>query len=94
VIARSHSFGALDNQRRDLHQSSYRTSRKIRYRPLSEGVFATVKKKADVADQTWLLFVSAFYSFWPPKAAADCKTLSFSASFYKIRLNKNHSKLI
>jgi hypothetical protein len=38
------------------------------------------------------LFVSAFYSFWPPKAAADCQTLSFSASFYKIRLGKNHSK--
>jgi hypothetical protein len=38
------------------------------------------------------LFVSAFRSFWPPKAAADCQTLSFSASFYKIRLDKNHSK--
>jgi hypothetical protein len=23
---------------------------------------------------------------------ADCQTLSFSASFYKIRLDKNHSK--
>jgi hypothetical protein len=40
------------------------------------------------------LFVSAFYSFWPPKAAADCQTLSFSASFYKIRLGKTHSKSI
>jgi hypothetical protein len=30
------------------------------------------------------LFVSASGSFWPPKAAADCQTLSFSASFYKI----------
>jgi hypothetical protein len=38
------------------------------------------------------LFVSAFRSFWPPKAAADCQTLSFLASFYKIRLGKNHSK--
>jgi hypothetical protein len=38
------------------------------------------------------LFVSAFRSFWPPKAAADCQTLSFSANFYKIRLGKNHSK--
>jgi hypothetical protein len=38
------------------------------------------------------LFVSAFRSFWPPKAAADCQTLSFSASFYKIRLGKKHSK--
>jgi hypothetical protein len=37
-------------------------------------------------------FVSAFWSFWPPKAAADCQTLSFSVSFYKIRLGKNHSK--
>jgi hypothetical protein len=26
------------------------------------------------------------------KAAADCQTLSFSVSFYKIRLSKNHSK--
>jgi hypothetical protein len=38
------------------------------------------------------LFVSAFCSFWPPKAVVDCQTLSFSASFYKIRLGKNHSK--
>jgi hypothetical protein len=40
------------------------------------------------------LFVLAFWSFWPPKAAADCQTLSFSVSFYKIRLGKNHSKSI
>jgi hypothetical protein len=39
------------------------------------------------------LFVSASGSFWPPKAAADCQTLSFSASFYKIRWGKNHPKL-
>jgi hypothetical protein len=38
------------------------------------------------------LFVSAFRSFWLPKAAADCQTLSFSVSFYKIRLSKNHLK--
>jgi hypothetical protein len=38
------------------------------------------------------LFVSAFRSLWPPKAAADCQTLSFSDSFYKIHLGKNHSK--
>jgi hypothetical protein len=38
------------------------------------------------------LFVSAFWNFWPPKAAADCQTLNFSVSFYKIRLGKNHSK--
>jgi hypothetical protein len=31
------------------------------------------------------LFVSASGSFWPPKAAADYQTLSFSANFYKIR---------
>jgi hypothetical protein len=37
-------------------------------------------------------FVSAFHSFWPLKAAADCQTLSFSASFYKICLGKNHLK--
>jgi hypothetical protein len=41
----------------------------------------------------WLaLFVSASGSFWPPKAAADCQTLSFSASFYKTRWGKNHPK--
>jgi hypothetical protein len=40
--------------------------------------------------ELWPLFVSAFFSFWPPKAAADCQTLSFSVSFYKIRLGKNH----
>jgi hypothetical protein len=39
------------------------------------------------------LFVWAFRSLWPLKADADCQTLSFSASFYKIRLGKNHSKL-
>jgi hypothetical protein len=38
------------------------------------------------------LFVSASVSFWPPKAAADCQTLSFSASFYKIHLGKNYPK--
>jgi hypothetical protein len=38
------------------------------------------------------LFVSAFHSFWPPKAATDCQTLSFSANFYKIRLDKKYSK--
>jgi hypothetical protein len=38
------------------------------------------------------LFVSASGRFWPPKAAADCQTLSFSASFYKIRWSKNHPK--
>jgi hypothetical protein len=37
-------------------------------------------------------FVSAFGSFWPPKAAADYQTLSFSASFYEIRWGKNHPK--
>jgi hypothetical protein len=40
------------------------------------------------------LFVSASGSFWPPKAAANCQTLSFSASFYKIRLGKNNPKSI
>jgi hypothetical protein len=38
------------------------------------------------------LFVSASGSFWPPKAVADCQTLSFSASFYKIRWGKNYPK--
>jgi hypothetical protein len=33
-----------------------------------------------------------FRSFWLPKAVTDYQTLSFSASFYKIRLDKNHSK--
>jgi hypothetical protein len=51
----------------------------------------TTEKNSSGALPMWL-FVSAFRSFWPPKAAADCQTLSFSASFYKIRLGKNHSK--
>jgi hypothetical protein len=38
------------------------------------------------------LFVSASGSFWPPKAVADCQTLSFLASFYKICWGKNHQK--
>jgi hypothetical protein len=38
------------------------------------------------------LFVSASGSFWSPITAADCQTLSFSASFYKICLGKNHPK--
>jgi hypothetical protein len=38
------------------------------------------------------MFVLAFCSFWPLEVAAGCQTLSFSASFYKIRLDKNHSK--
>jgi hypothetical protein len=44
------------------------------------------------ACQFMALFVSASDSFWPPKAAADCQTLSFSASFYKICWGKNHLK--
>jgi hypothetical protein len=38
------------------------------------------------------LFVSASGSFWPPKAATGCQTLSFLDSFYKIRWGKNHPK--
>jgi hypothetical protein len=38
------------------------------------------------------LFVSAFYSFWPPKVIIDCQTLSFSANFYKNQFVKNHPK--
>jgi hypothetical protein len=38
------------------------------------------------------LFVSASGSFWSPKTVANCQTLSFSVSFYKIRLGKNHPK--
>ena len=38
------------------------------------------------------LFVSVFWSFCP-KVVADCQTLSFLVSFYKIRLDKNHLKL-
>jgi hypothetical protein len=34
----------------------------------------------------------SFLSFWPPKTAVDCQTLSFPVSFYKIRLGKNHLK--
>jgi hypothetical protein len=38
------------------------------------------------------VFVSASDSFWTPKADVDCQTLSFSASFYKIRWGENHPK--
>jgi hypothetical protein len=41
---------------------------------------------------TLALFVSASGSFWPPKAAADCQTFSFLASFYKICWDKKHPK--
>jgi hypothetical protein len=44
------------------------------------------------AEAVKALFVSASGSFWPPKTAADCQTLNFSASFYKIRWVKNHPK--
>jgi hypothetical protein len=44
------------------------------------------------------LFVSASDSFWPPKAAADCQTLSLSAKFYKIRwaktIQNQHKQII
>jgi hypothetical protein len=39
------------------------------------------------------LFVSASGNFWPPKAVVDYQTLSFLASFYKIRWGKNHLKV-
>jgi hypothetical protein len=45
-----------------------------------------------ICDRSLGLFVSASGSFWSPKAAADCQTLSFLASFYKIRWSKNHPK--
>jgi hypothetical protein len=38
------------------------------------------------------LFVSVSGRFWLPKAAADCQTLSFSASFYKISWDKKQLK--
>jgi hypothetical protein len=44
-------------------------------------------------EKTMALFVSASGSFWPPKAVADCQTLSFSASFYKIRWGQKPSKI-
>jgi hypothetical protein len=50
------------------------------------------RRRIEIDQRIMPLFVSAFRSFWPPKADADCQTLSFSASFYKIRLGKNHSK--
>ena len=53
---------------------------------------AAVRPPNVAAGHPWALFVSASGSFWPPKAAADCQTLSFSASFYKIRWGKNHPK--
>jgi hypothetical protein len=54
-------------------------------------VCASNKKQVPFG-KTLPLFVSAFRSFWPLKAVADCQTLSFSASFYETRLGKNHSK--
>jgi hypothetical protein len=39
-------------------------------------------------ERTMALFVSDSGSFWPPKAAADCQTFSFSVNFYKIRWAK------
>jgi hypothetical protein len=50
------------------------------------------RPRVESFDDIMPLFVSAFRSFWPPKATADYQTLSFSVSFYKIRLGKNHSK--
>jgi hypothetical protein len=51
---------------------------------VSEADFAWPNGGAGLADSKGM-FVLASDSFWPPKAAADCQTLSFSASFYKIR---------
>jgi hypothetical protein len=50
------------------------------------------KKRTAARANTMALIVSASCSFWPPKAVADCQTLSFLASFYKIRWGKNHPK--
>jgi hypothetical protein len=54
---------------------------------LNKEIYSNQKKTVPLFVQ-----LSAFRNFWPPKATADCQTLSFSASFYKIRLVKNHSK--
>jgi hypothetical protein len=59
----------------------------------ADGVVARKKLTGEISrEERNPLFVSAFCSFWPLKAVADCQTLSFSASFYTIRLGKNHSK--
>jgi hypothetical protein len=47
----------------------------------------------EVTMASFVSFVSASSSFWSPKAAADCQTLSFSASFYKIRWGQKSSKI-
>jgi hypothetical protein len=44
VIVRIRSLEALDHQRRDLHQSSYHTSRKIKPPPLSTAMIPTPRQ--------------------------------------------------
>jgi hypothetical protein len=50
-----------------------------------------------LAGSTMPLFVSAFRSFWPPKAAADCQTLTFqpaSIKFVWVKTIQNQHKHI
>jgi hypothetical protein len=47
---------------------------------------------AKASSEGWRLRLRPNSSFWSSKAAADCQTLNFSASFYKIRWDKKHPK--
>lgn len=38
---------------------------------------------ATISAVTWVLFVSAFFSFCPPEAVVDCQTPNFLARFYE-----------
>jgi hypothetical protein len=76
----------------DKSASSGRTHSKESAHKHKEESSSSIKSQRKGDKKKKPLFVSAFRSFWPPKAVADCQTLSFLASFYKICLGKNHSK--
>jgi hypothetical protein len=42
--------------------------------------------------QIWALFVSGFFSFWPPKAVAAGQKSSFLARFYENHFSQNRLK--
>jgi hypothetical protein len=74
-------------------ETNFLATRALRLLLLPLLLLASARRpRLTLSGDTLALFVSASGSFWPPKAAADCQTISFSANFYKIRWSKNHPK--
>jgi hypothetical protein len=78
---------------RSIHQSTDRHLDRLPFKPTRDEQNCKLYVWPQSRRNIMGLFVSTSGSFWPPKATADCQTLSFSASFYKIRWGQKPSKI-